>query len=69
MRLSLKTRSRMSHVSSNKEGESLIIKTPDGQEIKITLTRYRNVQTEVGIEAPKDYVIVREENASIMEYE
>ena len=49
-------------VLTRREGESLIIKTPDGQEIKITLTRYRNVQTEVGIEAPNSYLILREEN-------
>ena len=51
------------------EGESLIIKTPDGQEIKITLNRYRDVQTEVGIKAPDDYVIVREEKTNNRTFE
>ena len=46
---------------TRKEGESLIIKTPDNQEIKVILTRYRDAQTEVGIEAPDDHLILREE--------
>ena len=48
-------------VLTRREGESLIIKTPDNKEIKVTLTRYRDAQTEVGIEAPSDYLILREE--------
>ena len=46
----------------SREGESLIIKTPDDNEIKITLTRYRDTQTDVCVEASDDYVIVREES-------
>ena len=37
------------------------METPDGKKIKITPTRYRDVQTDVGIEAPDEYMIVREE--------
>ncbi len=48
-------------VLKRREGESLIIKTPDGQEIIVMLTQYRGELTNVGIEAPDDYVIIREE--------
>lgn len=47
-------------VLTRKEGESLIIKTPDGQEIRIMLTKYRGAITNVGIKAPDAYEIVRE---------
>ncbi len=52
-------------VLSRKEGESLIIKTPSNEVIKVTLTRYQGQSTSVGIDAPDDYTIVREELAEV----
>ncbi len=48
-------------VLSRKEGESLIIKKTNNEIITVTLTRYKGQATQVGIEVPNDYVIVREE--------
>ncbi len=48
-------------VLKRREGESLISKTPIGEEVKVMLTSYDGQQANVGIEAPKDYVILREE--------
>ena len=51
-------------VLTRKEGESLIIKTPDNKEIKVTLTKYLGDKTHVGIDAPANYIIFREEKNS-----
>ena len=46
-------------VLTRREGESLIIKTLDRQEIKVMLTKYRDAITNVGIKAPDDYFIMK----------
>ena len=48
-------------VLTRKEGESLLIVTPDNHMITVTLTKCRDVQMEVGVDAPKDFLIVRKE--------
>ncbi len=48
-------------VLTRKEGDSLLIVTPDNRTITVTLTKCREVQVEVGIDAPDEYIIVRKE--------
>ena len=48
-------------VLSRKEGESIVLTTPTGETVTITLTKYRGAQTIVGIEAPKSRKILRSE--------
>lgn len=48
-------------VLSRKEGESIVLTTSTGETVTITLTKYRGVQTIVGIEAPKNVKILRTE--------
>lgn len=44
--------------------ESIIITTPDGTEIVVSLLGIKQNQVKVGIEAPTDVAIVREEIAN-----
>jgi carbon storage regulator CsrA len=46
---------------SRKEGESIILKTATEETVTITLTKYRGIQTILGIEAPKSIKILRSE--------
>jgi sRNA-binding carbon storage regulator CsrA len=46
---------------SRKVGESFYITTPEGELIKICLSDYVGKQTKVTIEAPKNFMISREE--------
>ena len=48
-------------VLTRREGESLLIVTPDNQMITVTLTKCRDVQMEVGVDAPQEFLIVRKE--------
>jgi len=48
-------------VLSRKEGESIILNLPSGEQVRICLTEYRGEQTRVGIDAPQNVNIVREE--------
>jgi len=48
-------------VLSRNEGESIIFNLPSGEQITVTLTEYSGLQTKVGIEAPKDVKVLREE--------
>lgn len=42
-------------------GESIIIVTPDGDEIKITVTAAHNRSLQLGFDADRKFTIVREE--------
>lgn len=46
---------------SRKEGESIILNLPNGDQVRICLTQYNGVQTKVGIDAPPNVQILREE--------
>ena len=48
-------------ILSRKENESLTIKLPDGQIITICLLAYKGEITKIGVEAPKDVLILRSE--------
>jgi len=48
-------------ILSRKEGESIILNLPDGEQVRICLTQYNGDQTRVGIEAPLSIQILREE--------
>lgn len=48
-------------VLTRKEGDSLLIVTPDNKTISVKLVKCRNRKMEVGVDAPDDYLIVREE--------
>ena len=48
-------------VLSRKENESMVIRLPNGSDIIVTLTEYCGNQTKVGITAPKEVLIMREE--------
>ena len=45
-------------VLTRREGESLLIVTLDNQMITVTLTKCRELQMEVGVEAPDNFLIV-----------
>ncbi len=46
---------------SRKSNEALIIQTPDGDEIRVVVHGFQKDQVKVSIDAPRDYVITREE--------
>ena len=46
---------------SRKEGEGITLKLPNEQEVEILLNEYRGQQTIVGIKAPSDVVVLRNE--------
>ena len=48
-------------VLSRKVGESIILKLPNDEQVRICLTEYQGQQTRVGIEAPEAIKIIREE--------
>jgi len=48
-------------VLKRKEGESLIIETPEAQKIKVALVEHCITLSVIGIDAPDGYVIYREE--------
>ena len=48
-------------VLSRKEGEAIILKLPNGEQVRFVLTEYLGQQTKVGIDAPENVMIYREE--------
>jgi len=48
-------------VLSRKEGESIILNLPNGEQVRICVTKYVGEQARVGIEAPNNIQILREE--------
>ena len=48
-------------VLSRKVGESIILNLPNGEQVRICLNKYVGEQTRIGIEAPQDVQILREE--------
>lgn len=48
-------------VVSRKEGESIILELPNGEIVKFHVSKYMGAKTIVGIEAPKNVKILREE--------
>ena len=48
-------------ILERKSNESIIIETPDGNTIKIHMIDTTRGKAKVGIDAPKDYLILRDE--------
>ena len=48
-------------ILSRKVDESIVIFLPNGEQITFTLTDYKGDETKVGIQAPDDVLILREE--------
>ena len=48
-------------ILSRKHNESITITTPSGENIEITILEGKGTQVKVGIDAPKDYLILRDE--------
>lgn len=48
-------------VLSRKENESIVVKLPNGQKIIVKVQRITGNVVRLGIEAPKDIAIVRQE--------
>ena len=48
-------------VLSRKVGEKLFITTPEGHRIEVTVSKIENGAVALGIDAPRDYGIFREE--------
>ena len=48
-------------VLSRKERESIILELPNGEQVIIKLLKYLGQLTQVGIDAPQDVEILREE--------
>ena len=46
---------------SRNEGERLQIQTPDGQYLTVSVLRVKGHQVSIGISAPDNYIILREE--------
>jgi len=46
---------------SRNSNESIVIQTPDGDEIRIVVHSFNNNQIKVSIDASNDYNIIREE--------
>ena len=51
-------------VLGRKEGESLVITTPAGERVTIRICAIRGNTVRVGVTAPRDYEVLREEIAS-----
>lgn len=51
-------------VLSRRVNETLLITTPDGEKIRITLAALRGHTARIGVTAPRSYLIVREEIVS-----
>jgi len=48
-------------VLSRRPGETLIVETPDGERIKVTVLEVKGNQVRIGTDAPDDVSIVRKE--------
>lgn len=48
-------------VLTRKEGESIVLYLPDGGEVKIRLFKCNNSQVSIGLNAPSEIDIIREE--------
>ncbi len=48
-------------VLKRQEGEAIVIKNKDGSVITVRLLEYLSKDTKIGIEAPTDILILREE--------
>lgn len=48
-------------ILSRKEGEGITLVLPNGDEISIVLTEYRGKETKVGVFAPDNVTILRDE--------
>jgi len=48
-------------ILTRRPGETLIIETPAGEQIKVTVLHVKGNQVRIGTEAPDDIQIVREE--------
>jgi len=48
-------------ILARRQDESLIFKTPDGKEIKVMILDLNNGRARIGIDAPSDVEILREE--------
>jgi len=46
---------------ARKPNEFIVIQTPDGDEIRITVNKFQSDQIKVSIDAPREYIIKREE--------
>lgn len=57
----IKKRSAHTLVLSRNEGESIILRLSNGEQIKISLNEYVGQQTKIGIDAPDTVLILREE--------
>ncbi len=54
----------MSLALTRKAGESVVLRTADGVEIRVLIRHIRGKRVAVNIEAPKAYAITREPKAS-----
>ena len=48
-------------VLARKQSESLILKTPDGKQIKVLILGTKNGQAKIGVDAPSDIINLRDE--------
>ena len=48
-------------ILTRRPGETLIIETPAGKQIKVTVLEVKGNQVRIGTDAPDDIAIVREE--------
>ena len=48
-------------VLSRRNNEQITIETPDGEKIVIRTIESRNTRMKIGIDAPQDYLILRDE--------
>jgi len=48
-------------ILTRRPGENLVIETPDGQRIEVTVLGIKGKQVRIGTDAPDDIAIVREE--------
>ena len=48
-------------ILARKQGESLILKTPDGTQIKVVILGTKNGLARIGVDAPSDIEILRDE--------
>jgi len=52
---------RLFRISLRSQGESLILKTPDGTQIKVMILETKNGHAKIGVDAPSDIEILRDE--------
>jgi len=48
-------------ILARRQGESLILRTPEGQEIKVLILGTKNGLAKIGIDAPSEIEILRDE--------